>query len=131
MSSRFSDVTPPVRVGAYIGSFDSVGAPFNTTDWVDVTSATVVDSTTGSACAAGKILTLLHFHNSGSSTMFVKLRGRTLAGDPTTGELAIPAGVPWTMPTAGIAGGAPLTIAIKKAAAGDNIYPEISLEDAP
>tara|TARA_Y100000310_G_scaffold253794_1_gene260758 strand:- start:76 stop:468 length:393 start_codon:yes stop_codon:yes gene_type:complete len=129
--SRFSDTTDPVRSAGYIGSFNSTAAPYNTTDWVDVTSATVINSITGSALAAGKLFTVIQFHNSGAATMYLKLRARTLPGDATAGEISIPAGLSWSAPIAGLVGSSPVTIAIKKGAAGDDVHPLLGLEEAP
>ena len=59
------------------------------TDWHDLTSADFIDSTTGSACAAGLKFEYIGITNEGSDAMFIKYRARTLASDPTTNEIAV------------------------------------------
>jgi len=127
--ARFAYTTQPVRTAAHVGTIDTSGNA--STDWTDLVSSNVTDSKTGSALAAGLIFTSVAVQNrSETASAFLKLRARVGAGDATSGEFEIPAGSAISIECAGLAGGAPSTIAYRKAAAGDELVFLFGLEAA-
>lgn len=129
MATRFSNTTQPERTAAIIGAVDTSGNA--STDWTDLTSASFKNSVTGSAVAAGKAFTYVVIHNtSTTASAFLKFRARDAAGDTTSAELEIPATMTFSYGIAGLEGGPTLTIAYRKAAAGDELVLQAGFEAA-
>ena len=124
--SKYEGTTNPLRTAGYYGSLDTTLNA--TTNWVDITSAGLTDSTTGAALPAGLVFTALAIHNPGALPLYYKLRARTVAGDPTTGELQVPAGLSVTLGFAGVIGDPITTISYRKGAGGDNVALTCGLE---
>ena len=109
-------VLNPTAAAEYVGSSDTT----STTDWTDYTSASTQDSTTGAALIAGVVWGSVNIDNTdGTGAVFLKLRARGGAADPTTNEIQIKAGASYEQTLFGLKGGMPLTISIKKSVAGD------------
>ena len=109
-------ILSPTTAAEYVGASDTSA----TTDWTDYTSASTQDSTTGAAATAGLVWGSVNINNvGGTGAVFLKLRARTLAADPTTNEIEIPAGTFYKQTLFGLQGGMPTTISIKKAVAAD------------
>lgn len=82
-----NDVQNPIISGSIRAVLDLSSVA--DTDWHDLSSSDFIDSTTGSACAAGLKFQWVGVENQGSAEMFIKYRARTLASDPTTNEIAV------------------------------------------
>ena len=99
------------------------GSAISSTDWTDLTSADFYDVYTGSALAASLTFRSLQVVNRGSSSMFIKYRARTGAGDSTAyteGVIQIEGGAEWSDDI--ILNAGPIkTIAFKKGATGDQV----------
>jgi hypothetical protein len=129
MATKYPNTTSPERTAAIIGAVDTSSNA--STDWTDLTSADFKSTTTGSAVAAGKIFSYLTIHNtSTTASAFLKFRARDGAGDTTSAELEIPATMSIGYGMAGMEGGPILTIAYRKAAAGDELVIQAGFEAA-
>lgn len=114
---------------SYIGSIDTSSNA--STDWTDIVSSDVKDSRTGSSMSAGLIFTAVSVRNtSTTASAFLKMRARDAAGDTTSAELEIPALGAAAFEIKALAGGGPVTIAYKKAAASDELIFQLGLEPA-
>jgi len=81
--------------------------------------------------AAGKAFTYVTVYNtSTTASAFLKFRARDAAGDTTSAELEIPATISIRYGIAGMEGGPTLTIAYRKAAAGDELVIQAGFEAA-
>jgi hypothetical protein len=114
---------------SFIGSIDTSSNA--STDWTDVVSSDVKDTRTGSVMSAGLIFTAVSVRNtSTTASAFLKMRARDAAGDTTSAELEIPALGAAAFEIKALAGGGPVTIAYKKAAASDELIFQLGLEPA-
>jgi hypothetical protein len=109
-----------IQTGEYIACLST--SANNSTNWTDLTSASFVDSSTGSVLAADLAFGDITVYNPGLADAFIKLRARTIAGDPTTNELRVLAGGALSFSALGLRAGSTDTISYKKGAAGDDLF---------
>lgn len=109
-----------IQTGEYIACLST--SANNSTNWTDLTSASFVDSSTGSVLAADLAFGDITVYNPGLTDAFIKLRARTIAGDPTTNELRVLAGGALSFSALGLRAGSTDTISYKKGAAGDDLF---------
>ncbi len=109
-------ILSPTTAAEYVGSSDTTVS----TDWIDYSSASTQDSTTGAALIGGLVWGSVNIDNTdGTGAVYLKLRARTIAGDPVTNEIQIKAGAAYEQTLFGLRGGMPSTIILKKAVGAD------------
>jgi len=109
-----------IQTGEYIACLST--ASNVSTNWTNLASDNFIDTTSGSALAAGLAFGEITVYNPGLADAFIKLRPRTVAGDPTTNELRVLAGGALSFPLLGLKSGSVESISYKKGTAADDLF---------